>query len=116
MNENVTEEFVDAAAAHGASTDSGDAKGANRAHDRIMKTLAKIKPLSDQGEGILTALLDHENDSVKGWAATYLLPLNQEAAIATLEDIGAARGLVAFDAKMVLKLWREGTLKLVNWP
>jgi len=81
-----------------------------------MKTLAKIKQFPDRGERFLRSLLDHDNDSVKGWAATYLLPLNQETATPVLEKLMSAGGLESLSAKMVLKLWRAGTLELVNWP
>jgi len=116
MNENIKAEFVEAAIDHGRFTDSGDSKRANKAHDKIIVALSKMKMLPDHGESILTLLLEHTNNAVKGWSATYLLPFNEKLAIYTLEDIASGSGFVAFDCQMVLKLWRAGTLKLVDWP
>jgi hypothetical protein len=116
MDENLKTEFVEAAVDHGRFTESGDSKRANKAHDKVIKALSKMKKLPDHGKGLLTFLLEHESDAVRGWAATYLLPLNENSAIDTLREIASGSGFVAFDCEMVLKLWKAGTLRLVDWP
>jgi len=116
MSDTIQSEFVEAACEHGQFTESGDSVHANKAHDKVIKIISRMKQLPDKGVSILASLLNDENDSVKAWAATYLLPLDEESAINTLKELSSGRGFIAFDAKMVLKLWTAGTLKLVDWP
>ncbi len=116
MDESIIAEFAEAAIDHGRFTDLGDSQMANKAHDKVIKVLSKMKKLPDHGKRMLTLLIEHENDAVKGWAATYLLPINENMAIDILKKIASGSGFVAFDCEMVLKLWKAGTLKLVDWP
>jgi hypothetical protein len=77
---------------------------------RALKALRK----TPERELALLPLLDHEHASVRSWAATYLLPVDEAKAIPVLESLASARrGFVALSAEMVLKLWRKGELKLL---
>lgn len=116
MNKDIEEEFVKSAADHGLYSDLSDSIKANEAHDRIMTALSKMKILPDHGKDVLLRLQNNENNFVRRWAATYLLPLDERVALGTLGGIALGEGLSAFNAEMVLKLWRSGKLKLVDWP
>jgi hypothetical protein len=91
---------------------SGNSAASNRAHDRLHRALRELRTQPDRGETTLLGLVNHANESVCGWAATHLLPLTPDVAIAVLERLASGSGDVAFDARMVLKEWRAGRLKL----
>ena len=88
-----------------------DYKRVNRAHDKIVKAYLCLKQEGPDGILELIKLLDHENDSVRSWAATHCLFHNPEKAVPILENIAKSKGVIAFDAEMVLKEWRAGRLK-----
>lgn len=106
------ENFIAAAIDHGRFTLSGDFKNCNKAYDRIIVAARKLKDTPDGGEAVLIDLLSYADDSVKSWAAAYLLQLRPEEAVNTLEEVASRPGLVAFSAGMTLKEWRAGRLKL----
>ena len=112
MIKSATESYLNAAVDHGGATQSGDAKACNLAYDRIIAALTILRKLPDRGEAALSELVNHPDESVRTWAATHLLPLDEISACKALEDVAKGAGLVAFDAMMVLKEWRTGRLKL----
>ena len=97
---------------HGAATDHGDHEDANTAHDALMRALAVLRESPDRGRSVLTGLLEHEDPHVRCWAATHLLPLNEEAAVRALEALTSEPPFVGFNAKMVLREWKAGRLKV----
>jgi hypothetical protein len=78
----------------------------------MMEALTALREMPDRGEAALTQLLSHPDESVRTWASTHLLPLNEALACRVLEGVAACTGLVAFSAAMVLKEWRAGRLKV----
>jgi len=106
------ENFISAAADHGRFTESGDFKKCNKAYDRIIEAIHKLKESADCGEDALIHLLNSPDDSVKSWAAVCLLRLRPVEAMKVLEDVAGRSGLVAFSAGITLKEWRAGRLKL----
>lgn len=107
--------FIDAARAHSDALDEGRSRRANRAHDRVIKAIRGARIGGDGGRAFLESLAQHEDPRVRGWAATYLLPMNESLAIVVLEELAATRtrSCVAFNSQMVLELWKDGTLKLL---
>ena len=104
--------YVRAAVAHGAAIDRGDSKKANAAHAKLMYALEKIRAASDRGLSVLTVLLVHEDPSVRCWAATHTLPLDEKAAITTLTQLTSEPSMVGFGAEMVLEEWKAGRLNV----
>jgi hypothetical protein len=100
---------VRSAAEHGAATDRGDHEGANAAHDRLMRALTQLRGAPDRGRFALTGLLSHEDPSVRCWAATHLLPVDEHTATHALEILVSES---RFDASIVLREWKAGRLKL----
>ncbi len=96
----------------GAATDRGDHEEANAAHDALIRALAALRDSSDRGRSALTGLLGHEDPYVRCWAATHLLPLDEEAATRALEALTSEPPFVGLDAEMVLREWRAGRLKV----
>ena len=103
--------YVNAAVAHGEAIQNGNYKVANKQHDVIMKSLHKLYVAGKRGEA-LSALLDHRDPHVRGWAATHLININTEKAIQVLEALLDEGGLVGFEAETTLKLWKECKLKI----
>jgi hypothetical protein len=105
--------YVDAAERHGKSTERGTAMSANRAHDQLMEALRGLRAMPDRGEAGLLELISHQSDWVREWASTHLLPLAEARALATLEELTNAKSaFVRVNAKMVLREWRAGRLKV----
>lgn len=106
------ERYVEAARRHGQSLARGDSDAANAAYDEKDAALRELRAAPDRGRGVLTALLAHEDPGVRKSAATHLLPLDETAAIATLQEVAKVPGLVGFDAEMVIGEWKAGRLKV----
>jgi hypothetical protein len=104
-------EYASNAIDHGVATHAGDYKRANRSHDEILRIL---QLLTERGERIrLADLLNHDDASVRCWAATHLLPFCEERARKALDDI-VREGTwpASHSALVVLQEWDKGTLKV----
>lgn len=113
MSASVVEIYLDAAKRHGEASREGDHKLANKAHKALMMALKEIRAEPDKGVSSLRKLLANPDSFVICWAATHLLPLSEEAAKAALQALANDEaGLAAFDAKMVLREWDAGRLKI----
>jgi hypothetical protein len=76
-------------------------------------TLAELRRCADRGESILLELLNHPDGWVRLDAATDLLPLRVDLASTILENLASGpRSQLEFMAKMVLREWRAGRLKV----
>jgi hypothetical protein len=105
--------YIAEAADHGRGLESGDSERANTAIERMMAALLELRGHADRGESILIELLNHPNAWVKLSAATDLLPLRAQLASTILENLASGpRSEVEFNAKMVLREWRAGRLKI----
>ena len=103
-------EYAKYAQEHGNGTENGDYIRTNKAYEGIIETYQEIIEFGEKGQQALLKLLEHNNLSVSGWAATHSLEFAEEKAIKALENIALSKGIIAFDAKMVLEEWRKGTL------
>ncbi len=110
--EDAIEKYIKFAAIHGECTESGDYKQGNKAHDKVLKALSQLRAAGDQGRQALVALLQHENASVRLWAATHLLKTDPAIAIEKLKEIAVGQGMIAFDAETVLSEFAKGTLQV----
>jgi hypothetical protein len=106
------EAYIEAAKAHGDASEKGDHESANAQHDLIVQALRVLRS-TPGGEGqALRSMLTHEDLHVRCWAATHFLRVDPEEAIAVLDGLTSARGVVGLNAKMVLSEWRKGRLEL----
>lgn len=106
--------YVEAAIKHGLGTDESKSRVANRAHDRVLRAVKVLRGSPDRGAAFLLDLLSHENSHVRCCAATHLLPLNESAALAALEQISKlppGSGLARIIASTVIQEWRTGSLR-----
>lgn len=106
------ETFIKAAADHGRCTLQGTARSTNAAYERLHRARQAMRSDGSQGETALLKLLRHPDESVRVWAAMYLLPSNEAGALATLDEIATAIGPVALSARMTATEWRAGRLQV----
>jgi hypothetical protein len=105
------EQYRLCAVEHGAATSVGNHRKANRQHDRLLAALKELRTQGEEGSTALLGLLDDESPSVRAWAATHCLKIDEARASAVLEQLAAGTDFVAFDAKVVLAEWAKGTLR-----
>lgn len=105
------EKFISYAIAHGEASLAGDHELANQSFVGLSRA---VRSLTRQGErGQLVKILDHENASVRCWAATLLLPTHEQLALSRLRTLaGENIACVSFDASIVLREWARGALKM----
>ena len=103
--EEIVSTYVNAAIVNGDENSSTQA--ANKAHDRLLDVYIELRKLPDRGKEVLSALINHENLSVKTWAATHLLPIDEKNAVQVLEEASREPGLGAITAKIVLQEWKN---------
>lgn len=102
--------FERAALLHAEATEAGDFKVANKAYRDLSKAVDFLK----QHDAVqqLDLFLAHSSEGVRAWAATYLLPIEENRSIQILEEIALGGGIRSLAAEMTLKEWRAGTLIL----
>lgn len=102
--------FEEAAIKHTEATEKGDYKAANKNYNIVAKVIAFLKEHNEIH--FLLKFLNHNSVGVKGWAATYLLPIEEKQAIEALEKITNEKGIRSLAAETTLSEWRKGNLKL----
>lgn len=110
--ESLVATYQDLAKRHGRATEVGDARVANECHDRVIETLRALDAACKEGRRVLKDVLGHENPHVRVCVATHLIKLYPEECVAVLEEVASQTGIAAFNAGMVLDLWRAGKLKI----
>lgn len=61
---------------------------------------------------LLPPLCEHELESVRLWAGTFLLEHDEALAISTLERIVGEGTVIGLTAEVTLDMWRSGSLDL----
>jgi len=107
----VVEEFVDAVTKHGAATEAGDHKTTNKQYRRYDSLRKHLEQKGEAGRHAIHALLEHSNPWVRMVAASTYLKYHEAEATKTLEALAKEKGIIGFDAKMVLHEWRAGRLR-----
>ena len=105
------QQFEKAAELHAYYNERHEFKKGNIHADAILKAVNFLKSID--GLRNLEPFLNSDIMGVKGWAAAYLLTLNNPKAIEILENTAALNvPHYSFNAKILLSEWREGNLKL----
>jgi len=101
--------YAESAAEHGRATIEGDSASANDAHDRLAAVYGELR--DDGQQARLLPLLSHADVGVRAWAAAHALQFAPEQGEQVLEEIAATgQGILGFDARQTLSVWREGGL------
>jgi len=101
--------FKEAAIIHGECTENGNYKLGNKNYKKIAAARNYLKEIGERE--LLRQFLNDSNLSVRGWAATYLLPLCENEALMVLNDIASTKGVYGGDASTTIQEWRKGNLK-----
>ena len=104
------DEYVTSAIAHGQATLSGANREGGRHADNIARLYSAIRSLGTVARQSLLALLEHNDHSVRVWAAAHSLEYAPEMAKPVLEVEASRPGMIGFSAKMTLEEWRKGRL------
>ena len=106
-SEKVLANYVDAIIANKQALSNADPKTANKHYRMLVKSLHQLEAVGKRREALLR-LLSHDIPDVRGVAAAHLIDIEPERAVHVLEELAQSGGVVGFEAKMVLKLWRDG--------
>jgi hypothetical protein len=111
----VIESFVAAAKMHGAATEEGNWKKANRQYDLMATAFDQLKLHGrTEWKASFLDLLQHENEFVRCAAAARTLEFAPARAEQVLIELSQQPGVVSLDAQMILERWRAGDLTLSN--
>ncbi len=108
--EKLIEKYIDAAIKYGLAQEDGNSKRVNQSAAIIRKIRKELKENNVSYELYFEELLQHDNDYVKLKVSYDLLPILTEKAVETLVELSKKRGLIAFEAEMVLAEWKKGNL------
>ena len=108
--ENLEQNLVALAEEYGKAILDGHSKAANSAHSRLTKLLRSSDPTTRKS--FLPPLCQHSNVSVRLWAATYLLDVDEALALSTLAACVQDRSALGLTAEVTLDMWKCGSLKL----
>ena len=114
MSNNLIEKFVNASIKYGEAQEKGDYKECNKQNAIVKKIRLKLKGDKDGIIDIMVPLLNHENGHVRYKAAFTLLPIFEDKAIETFNDLCSNKGLLAFEARTTIEQWQKGNI-IVYW-
>lgn len=98
--------FEKAAFLHGQATLLGEYKIANKEYKNISKASLFLR--KNDLVSTLEKFLSVDNISIRLWAASYLLDVNESKALATLSDIiDSDTSILGFNAKMIMEEWKK---------
>lgn len=104
--------FIEDAILHGNAILIGDSKKANNLHKKLM-TYYKINKIDSSVSQVYLENLVHPNESVRIWAATFLLKTNSNKAIEALNELSQSSSIFGLSAKSILIMWINGQLELL---
>ena len=99
-----------AAAAHGAATESGDYRAANRNHGLLAQIYSELRSRGRDAQNQLLIFLDDIDPHVRAWAASHALEFAAERGEQVLRRLAAERGIVGLNAETTLEEWSKGSL------
>lgn len=94
-------QFGEAAIRHQTATEDGNFTLANRSY-HVMKTVCDTLQVS-YGLDALLILLNHEDKSVRLWAAAHTLRIDPVKALAIIKALRSEPGHIGFNAQMLLE-------------
>jgi len=95
---------------HRRDSENGNYKNANKHFKIFTKEMCKILN-QDKSFSILTELLKNEHPEVRSAAAYFLLPYDKKTAEKALASLFKEGNGIGFNARMIMKEWKKGTLK-----
>jgi len=107
----LVEIYKNAASAHRRASDVGDFRKGNKEFDVVAAVYRELRKRGESAQRALLPLLEDEDLGVKVSVAARAMEFAPELGQPILEMLSRERGTVGLNASMVLKVWREGTLR-----
>lgn len=116
--EEIQEKYISNSLIYAKASLDGNYKKTNRQYHKLIKLYKYLKEDLELAKEVLPELFKHENANVRAEAACHCLYLGiyvEEAQkvlydVTNYEEDTLENRMIAFDANMVLKLWKEGKL------
>jgi hypothetical protein len=91
------------------ASNNNDQKTARKYYKKMDACFRSLRDTNKLSE--ITKFLDHDNESVRLWVSTHLLPYDEKLAKESLKKIADNKaGLGSFSAEMTLQEWSKGNL------
>jgi hypothetical protein len=110
------DDYLEAAVRFADARDRHDSRSSNKAHDKLIDAVRRIRRTrSDGGAAFFALLTGHPRALVRLWAALHLFPLDKDAAVLVMNSIASSESSEAqLDAKITLEEITKGRLD-VEW-
>jgi len=108
--ERISRKFKELSIKHEEAIQTGNNKTANRLHKELMSLYYDIK--NNEDFIIIKELSKDKNESVRLWAATFLLKSNSEFALKLLNDLKKSNSVNSLTASAIIDMWAKGMLQL----
>jgi hypothetical protein len=102
--------FIDYAIKHGQAIEQGDHKTANKIHEKLTALYVKLK--SNENWDVLKELVKHNDESVRLWAATFLLKNDTILSLQVLNGLKESDKIIGLTASTTIDMWSKGMLQL----
>ena len=110
--EDIVSIFRNAASDHGRATVAGHPERANAAAQSLTAAYLELRRRGVRAQRMLLPLLHDADASVCVWAGMHALEFEPVVAEQALQSAAEGDSIVAFDAHITLREWRNGTLRL----
>lgn len=101
----MTDIFTEYATKHEQALEGGNYRSAHKLHFKLAGVYNEIKRDGKWQE--LKEMAQHSNDSVKLWAATFLLHSDSEFALHVLHELTKSSKTIGFTASVIIEMWRK---------
>lgn len=103
--------YLSAARLHGAATEAGDYKAANKSAELIATLYSEIRQRGLETQRMLLPLTEDPLPSVRLWSASHALEFCPERGEPVLAQLAASASLLGLSANVTLTEWRAGRLR-----
>ena len=108
----IQNKFIDLAINHGKAIEEGNHKIANKIHSELTFMYNNQIKKNDRYEELEDILKKSDNESVRIWAATYLLVSKECLALETLKKLEKSNKIFGLTASTTIDMWKKGMLQL----
>ena len=102
--------YIDASINYGIAQKEGNSRVVNKNSAKLRKLRKTINENWDLYAEELKLLLSHEDDYVRLKASYDLLPICTQESLNVLRELETQRGLIGFEAEMLIEQWEKGIL------
>ena len=106
----IKENFIEHAKKYDNAIEEGNHKLANNLHGKLMVMYQRIK--NEEKWDVLYELINSSNESVKLWAATFLLNKDKETALEVLNTLKKSKKIIGLTASTIIDMWNKSLLQL----